>query len=79
MKTAVSVPDPIFRAADRAARRIGISRSELYARALAAYLDKQRQAEVTAQLDRVYGDDPGPLDPVLAGLQIRALGVGEDW
>jgi len=32
MKTAVSVPNDVFRAAERAAKRLGISRSELYAR-----------------------------------------------
>lgn len=46
-------------------------------RALAAHLEQQQQAKLTAQLDRVYDGDPGHVDPVLAGLQARALGV--DW
>lgn len=32
MKTAISIPDPIFEAAEGFARRLGMSRSELYAR-----------------------------------------------
>jgi predicted transcriptional regulator len=34
MKTAVSIPDPLFRAAERLARRRGVPRSQLYAEAL---------------------------------------------
>lgn len=37
MKTAVSIPDPIFEAAEAMSKRLGLSRSELYARALQAY------------------------------------------
>jgi metal-responsive CopG/Arc/MetJ family transcriptional regulator len=58
MKTAVSIPDPIFEAADRLARRLGLSRSELYAKAVSAYLERQRQEGITAALNRVYGSNP---------------------
>ena len=34
MKTAVSIPDPLFEAAERLARRRGLRRSQLYAEAL---------------------------------------------
>ncbi len=34
MKTAVSLPDDLFRMAEAAARRLQVSRSELYARAI---------------------------------------------
>ena len=38
MKTAVSIPDPIFQAAEDLDKRLGLSRSELFARALKAYV-----------------------------------------
>lgn len=34
MKTAISIPDKVFRSADALARRLGISRSELYTTAI---------------------------------------------
>lgn len=77
MKTAVSIPDPIFEAADRLARRRRISRSELYAEALARLLDSDESTEVTARLDDVYGERPSTLDTDLAALQ--ALAIDEDW
>ncbi len=77
VKTAVSIPDPIFEAADRLARRRRISRSELYAEALAKLLDSDESAEVTARLDDVFAERPSELDSGLAALQ--ALAIDEDW
>jgi hypothetical protein len=55
MKVAISVPDPLFRQAESAARRLRIPRSQLYARALEAFLRAQRRPDVTERLDAVYG------------------------
>jgi len=38
MKTAVSIPDDVFEKAERHARRMGKSRSQLYNHALAEYV-----------------------------------------
>ena len=77
VKTAVSIPDPIFEAADRLARRRRISRSELYAEALAKLLDSDESTEITARLDDVYGMQPSGLDAGLAAIQ--AIAIDEDW
>lgn len=53
MKTAVSIPDPLFHEADLVAERLQISRSKLYARALSAFLASQDEDPVTAQLNAV--------------------------
>ncbi|MDE0230391.1 MAG: hypothetical protein OXJ62_16195 [Spirochaetaceae bacterium] len=53
MKTAVSLPDELFQAAERHARRSRKSRSRLYAEAIAEYLDRHAPDEVTAAMDRV--------------------------
>jgi metal-responsive CopG/Arc/MetJ family transcriptional regulator len=39
MKTAISIPDLLFDEAEKLAQRLGMSRSELYAKALAAYIE----------------------------------------
>jgi metal-responsive CopG/Arc/MetJ family transcriptional regulator len=77
VKTAVSIPDPIFEAADRLARRRRISRSELYALALARLLEHDESSSITERLDDVYRTRPSELDPALAALQ--AFAVDEDW
>jgi metal-responsive CopG/Arc/MetJ family transcriptional regulator len=59
VKTAVSLPDDVYARAERAARRLGRTRSALYAEALREYLDRhdQEQVRVTAMLDEVYRHD----------------------
>lgn len=77
VKTAVSIPDPLFRAADRIARRRGLSRSQLYARALERLVDAESSDEVTARLDEVYATEDSGLDKDLERAQLRA--VSETW
>jgi succinate dehydrogenase/fumarate reductase flavoprotein subunit len=53
MKTAISVPDKIFKEAERYARRVRKSRSALYSEALAEYLARHAPDAVTDALDQV--------------------------
>lgn len=58
MKTAVSIPDDTFTQADQLAQELGISRSELYARALRELLQKRRDERITETLNRIYAKTP---------------------
>lgn len=78
MKTAISLPDDIFEAAEALARAKGLSRSELYARAVREYVERQRREDVTARLDAALADDDEGLDPVLTQMQLSSL-RHEDW
>ena len=80
MKTAISIPDSLFLAAEEFARRLGISRSELYQNAVRALIEQHREREVTERLNSVYkGEDAaGRLDPLLEKLQGASL-AAEDW
>jgi metal-responsive CopG/Arc/MetJ family transcriptional regulator len=78
MKTAISIPDKLFRAADDFARRTGMSRSELYSKAVDEYLAANRFQGVREQLDSVYGNTDSELDPQDALLQSSSI-EREDW
>ena len=79
MKTAVSIPDELFESADGLARRLGMTRSELYAKALREYLREHRGEGITEILDEVYGGEKGgELDPFVAEMQKRSL-PPEEW
>ena len=80
MKTAISIPDPLFKATERLARRLRLSRSEVFQRAVQAFVQDHDDSAVTAALDEVYGSDleSSRLDPVLAGLQSSSL-RGKEW
>ena len=74
VKTAVSLPDELFEAADRLAKRLGKSRSALHAAALAEYLSRHDPAAVTDAMNAVCDDvaEAGP-DPFVTGMARRAL------
>ena len=73
MKTAVSVPDDLFRMAEAAARRLRVSRSKLYATAISEFLDRQRTDAVTERLNEVYSRRPAKVDSALLRAQLRSL------
>ena len=66
MKTAISIPDLVFEEAEVLANRLGMSRSELYAKAVRSYLGEHRREGVTEALNRVYASTSSKLDPALA-------------
>jgi metal-responsive CopG/Arc/MetJ family transcriptional regulator len=64
MKTAISIPDDLFREADRLAAELKQSRSQLYSRAVREYVARHSADRVTAALDAVYacGNDESELE-----------------
>lgn len=78
MKVAVSVPDPIFDAAERLAKARRVPRSQVFSEALEAYVAKHDASAVTAKLDAIYGREASAVDPALATAQYAAL-IHETW
>ena len=78
MKTAISLPDELFSSADALAQRLGVSRSELYTQAVAEYVAKHRNEDVTARLNQVYALGAQGVDPAMSRAQARGLGM-EVW
>lgn len=78
MKVAVSIPEDLFDSAEALGKRLKVSRSRLYATAIAEFLAKHRGGKVTERLDRVYGTEESRLDEPLRRLQKRLVGR-EPW
>jgi metal-responsive CopG/Arc/MetJ family transcriptional regulator len=78
MKVAVSLPDPVFKAAETLARRLKKSRSRIYAEALASYVSSHDAMAVREKLDAVYAVQDSRLDKVLTQVQLRSL-KDEAW
>ena len=77
MKTAISVPDRVFREADRLAKRLKKSRSELYSEAVAEYLGRHAPDAITAALNDVCDAAGAEDDGFVAEASRRALGRDE--
>lgn len=78
MKVAISLPDPLFSAAEHMAEQLHVSRSQLYAQALYEYLDKRQDAAITQRLNAVYGEAAEGLDQAIKKAQLKVLG-NETW
>jgi hypothetical protein len=73
MKTAISIPDKLFAAAEREAKRRGVSRSKLYQEALEKLIANRRDDEVSAALTRSYTASPEPDDPFMERIAARTM------
>lgn len=78
MKIAVSIPTPLYEAAERLAKRFGVARSRLYALALERYVAEAREHDVTVRLNELYAHESSALDAALAALQ-SALLPRDSW
>jgi metal-responsive CopG/Arc/MetJ family transcriptional regulator len=78
MKTAISIPDKLFREAETAARKKKMSRSQLYSTALAEYLKEQAMGAQVAKINEICDRMGSPLDPALERAQFDVL-EREQW
>jgi metal-responsive CopG/Arc/MetJ family transcriptional regulator len=77
MKTAISLPDDLFKAAESLAGRLGVSRSRLYATALEDYIARHQARRVSERLDAVYTVENSKLDQTLSDAQSKILNRSE--
>lgn len=80
MKTAISIPDHTFEKAERAAKRLGMSRSEFFTRAAERFIESSENGSVTARVNASL-ERAGEDDSVFATTSGRAalLGDGDEW
>jgi metal-responsive CopG/Arc/MetJ family transcriptional regulator len=79
MKTAISIDDGLLREADEAARRLGLSRSRLFAQAMDDFLQRQRSEQMLTQLNKVYTEGPQPNEQrLLRGMKVRVRHTVKD-
>ncbi len=78
MKIAISLPNDVFEAGEHLAKQLGLSRSQLYADALSAYLSERGAAEVTSKLNAIYSKESPDVDPAIARHQLSRL-ANETW
>jgi predicted transcriptional regulator len=73
MKTAVSIPDAVFRGAERLARRTKRSRSRLYSDAIAEYVARHSPDAITEATNRVCEELADAKDDFVASAAYRIL------
>ncbi len=78
MKTAISIPERIFRDAERFARRLRKSRSQLYADAIAEYLARHGSNDITESMNSVC-DRLGTVNDKFSHQAARQILSKESW
>ena len=82
VKTAISVPDDTYERVSKRAQELGMSRSELFSRAAARYLDELDSESVTHQIDLAVASlsqsDDSAADAVAAGHRLLAA-TTDEW
>jgi metal-responsive CopG/Arc/MetJ family transcriptional regulator len=79
MKTAISLDDALLQAADETARRMGLSRSRLFALAVADFLERQRQEQMLHRLNEVYASGVEPAERrLLKGIKSKVCGTAKE-
>ena len=74
MKTAISIPDDVFDQAERAAKRLGLSRSELFTRAIQTFLTTRAEESITKSYNAAFDDaDTSDVDDFRRESTRRAL------
>lgn len=72
VKTAISLDETIFHDVDALARRMNISRSEVFARAAQDFVRRQQNRELLEKINRAYATDPDAGEQA-ARLHMQAL------
>ena len=62
VKTAISMDEVLFKEADGLARRLQISRSRLFAQAIAEYIRRHRTEDLIERINAAHQDSPDEED-----------------
>ena len=78
MKTAISIPDKIYKKVEQTARKMGISRSKFFSIAAQEFIHHYSEEDVTNRLNEIYPEDQVGLDKVIEEIQARSMHE-EEW
>lgn len=80
MKTVISIPDETFDRVERRAAELGISRSQVFATAVACYLDVPDRSSLTARIDAALdlAGEAVEIQPAVLHSRRRLL-ADDDW
>ena len=72
MKTNISIPNLVYQAAEKLAKELGVSLSELYTNALTSYVAEHKKKNIAETSDVVYATESPALDSDLVEMEIVA-------
>ncbi|RHX89052.1 ChpI protein [Leptospira stimsonii] len=73
MKTAISIPDELFKTAEKTAKKLGIPRSQLFAKALEEFIQSHSKESVTEKLNQIYKNKSKETKNNITDLSVESL------
>ncbi|WP_010576493.1 transcriptional regulator [Leptospira alexanderi] len=73
MKTAISIPDELFKTAEKTAKKLGIPRSQLFAKALEEFIQSHSKESITEKLNKVYSSKSKETKNNITDLSVELL------
>ncbi|MBM9501057.1 ChpI protein [Leptospira sp. 201903071] len=73
MKTAISIPDELFKTAEKTAKKLGIPRSQLFAKALEEFIQSHSKESITEKLNKVYNSKFKEPKNIITDLSVESL------
>jgi predicted transcriptional regulator len=73
MKTAISLPDSIYSAAEKLAAHLGMTRSALYTKAIKRFLLDHRNDRITEKLNEIYEKETSRLESDFETMQLISM------
>ncbi|MCT8335917.1 ChpI protein [Leptospira sp. 85282-16] len=73
MKTAISIPDDLFVSAENTAKKLGIPRSQLFAKALEEFIQNHSKEKITEKLNEVYDKNFFESDNSISNISVSTL------
>ena len=78
MKTAISISDKLFKIAEKTAKKYGISRSNLFSKAIEEFINTHNPQDITNALNNIYENTNSQIDKTILEMQTNSI-EQEDW
>ncbi len=80
MKTAISIPDNLFKEAEITAKQLGLARSQLYVKAIKEFIEHHNKDKITEKLNVLYSQVNNGEEVMDIGIDsLREASKNDSW
>jgi len=73
MKTAISIPDNIFKKVEKTAKKMGLTRSRFFTVAVEEFIENHNPSQITERLNSIYENEINEIDQIIYSMQIQSI------
>ena len=73
MKTAISIPDNIFKKVEKTAKKMGLTRSRFFTIAVEEFIENHNPSQITDKLNSIYESENSEIDQIFFAMQVQSI------